>query len=207
MFDDTQVGAGFGLAPEAAPSLTDIAAPEEGAGAWPKGWFRAVTLPGYSTGRGKVMETADVLAKDPASRNLFICIEVAGDVYVPSDPDPAKRVVSKGPGGKRNIRVTFNYVPSDFTAARIALVKEAREHYKNVQGAWPDKAIQASSLSLGRLGQLEKAIGMKLPFDPSAGRFMPQQLGAGIRLDVRLTIDEKGFSEVAATAPSGSHVK
>lgn len=197
-------GQGFGLAPEEAPSLSDIAAPEEGAGAWPKGWFRATVLPGYTTGKGNVMETQDKLARDPASRNLFLCLAVAGDVFIPSDPDPAKRTLSKGPGGVRNIRATFNYAPNDMTAARLALIKEAREHYKAVQGAWPDKSIQASSLSLGRLGQLEKAAGFKLPF--SGGRFATQPF-VGVHFDVRLVIDDKGFSEVAAIAPSGSHVK
>jgi hypothetical protein len=195
---------GFGLAPEEAPSLSDIAAPEEGAGAWPKGWFRAVVLPGYSTGKGNVMETTDKLARDPASRNLFLCLAVAGDVFIPSDPDPSKRTLTKGPGGVRNIRATFNYQPDDMTATRIALIKEARERYKAVQGAWPDKAIQASSLSLGRLGQLEKAAGFKLPF--SGGRFATAQF-VGVHFDIRLVIDEKGFSEVAAIAPAGSHVK
>jgi hypothetical protein len=193
-----------GLAQEAAPSLSDLAAPEEGAGAWPKGWFRAVILPGYTTGKGTTFETSDKLARDPGSRNLFICLEVSGDVYIPSSPDPAARKLSPGPGGKRNIRATFNYNPNDLTAARIALIKEARERYKAVQGAWPDKAIQASSLSLGRLGQLEKAVGFQLPF--VGGRYNPAPF-VGQRVDVRLSIDDKGFSDVAAVAPAGSHVK
>jgi hypothetical protein len=195
---------GFGMAPEESPSLSDIAAPEEGAGAWPKGWFRAIILPGYTTGKGTVMETQDKLARDPVSRNLFLCFAVQGDIYVPSDPDPTKRKLSPGPGGTRNIRATYNYAPDDMTVARLALIKDARESYKGVQGAWPDKAIQASSLSLGRLGQLEKACGFKLPF--TGGRFDPAPF-VGLKLDIRLIIDEKGFSEVAAVALGGSHVK
>lgn len=197
-----------GLAREDAPSLSDLATPEEGAGAWAKGWYRATVLDGYSTGRGKVMQTSDVVAKDPASRNLFICLAVNGDAFVPSDADPSKRKLTKGPGGIRNIRVTYNYRPGDFD--RIAEVKHARELYKSVQGAWPNKDIQAASLSLGRLGQLEKAVGFKIPF--ANGRLNPQPF-VGQQLDVRLTITEEtekqrgGFSEVAAVAPSGSHVK
>ena len=83
--------AATGLAREDAPSLSDLATPEEGAGAWARGWYKALTVDGYQTGRGKVFQTSDVLAKDPASRNLFICVAVSGDFYVPSDPDPAKR--------------------------------------------------------------------------------------------------------------------
>jgi len=202
--------AATGLAREDAPSLSDLATPEEGAGAWAKGWYRATIIGGYNTTRGKVFQTSDAVAKDPSSRNLFICVAVNGEAFVPSDADPSKRKLTKGPGGIRNIRVTFNYRPNDFTADRIAQVKRAREQYKGVQGAWPDKDIQASSLSLGRLGQLEKALGFKLPF--AGGRFNPQPF-VSQQLDVRLTITEEdgdrkgGFSEVAAVASSGSHVK
>ena len=190
------------LAPEDAPSLGDLATPEEGSGAWPKGWYRATIIDGYTTGKGKIFETKDALANDPASRNLFVCVKFDGAAYVPVSHDPGARVMTKGPGGERNIRGTLNYRPSDF--GRIAEIKAAREQYKYTSGAWPDKSIQAASLSLGRLGQLEKALGFKLPrigdrFDVS--RFVGQ------RLDVRLNIDEKGFNEVAAFAAFGSKVK
>lgn len=193
-----------GLAPEGAPSLADIATPDEGRGAWERGWYRAKILDGYTTGKGTVFETKDVTAKDPSSRNLFICFAVNGDVFVPSSPDPAKRKLSKGPGGTRNIRSTYNYRPSDLSTERVAAVKAAREHYKGVHGAWPDKAIQASSLSLGRLGQLETAVGFRLPF--ADGRFNPQPF-IGQDVEVRLTITEEGFSDVAAVAKAGTHVK
>jgi hypothetical protein len=207
MTDDLQA---TGLAREDAPSLSDLATPEEGAGAWAQGWYRGTVLDGYATGRGKVMQTIDLPSKDALSRNLFICIAVNGDVFVPSDPNPAKRVLAKGPGGVRNIRATYNYRPSDFTPERIAAVKNARAQYKATQGAWPDADIQRSSLALGQLGQLEKAIGFKLPVE--GGRINPAPF-VKQQLDVRLTItveSEKqrgGFSEVAAVAASGSHVK
>jgi hypothetical protein len=193
-----------GLAVESAPSLSDLATPEEGAGAWPKGWYRADIVEGYTTGRGNAFETRDQLARDSGSRNLFLCLVVNGDVYVPSDSDPSKRKLVKGPGGVRNIRETFNYRPRDLSPERIAAVKRARDAYSKVQGAWPDKDIQAASLSLGRLGQLEKAVGFKLPFigDRYDVRPFIKQT-----IDVRLVISDKGFSEVAAVAKAGTHVK
>ena len=202
--------AATGLAKEDAPSLSDLATPEEGAGAWAPGWYKATILAGYQTGRGKVMQTSDVTAKDPSSRNLFICFAVNGDVYVPSDVNPANRKLTKGPGGVRNIRTNYNYRPSDFTPERIAAVKQARAQNKGVSGAWADSDTQRSSLALGQLGQLEKAIGFKLPF--AHGRINPAPF-VNQQIDVRLTItveSEKqkgGFSEVAAVAQSGSHVK
>lgn len=205
--EDNNLNQGFatGLAPENAPSLADLASPEEGAGAWPKGWYRSRVLPGYTTSRQKVLETKDALSKNADSRNLTLCLEVNGDVYVPSDTDPSKRKLTKGPGGTRQILVTLNYRSTDFTAETVARVKSARAQYAGVQGAWPDKSIQAISLTLGRFGQLEKALG-KLPFDPTSGRFVPGAI-VGAAFDVRLSIDEKGFSEAAAFAPSNSHVK
>lgn len=203
MTDDQNVATG--LAREDAPSLADLATPEEGAGAWPDGWYRAVVVAGYTTGRGKVMETTDSISKDQASRNLHIALKLDGSAYVPSTARVSDRKLTQGPGGERQMRATFNYRPDDFTPGRIAQVKEARERFKGVQGAWPDKAIQSSSLSLGRLGQLEKAIGFKLPF--VNGRLNPQPF-VGQRLDVRLKLDAtSGFSEVAAVAQAGAHVK
>lgn len=216
---DEPINQSTGLAAENAPSvvdLSDLATPTEGAGAWPKGWYRATVVEGYSTGRGTVMETRDALSKDAGSRNLHICFEVNGDVFVPSDADPSKRKLTKGPGGTRNIRETYNYHPEDLTPERLATVKRAREAYKGKQGAWGDKGseaarIQGASLSLGRIGQLQGAVGFKLPTIPS-------QNGSGhdrfdVRpflkqaVDVRLGIDDKGFSEIAAVDKSGSHVK
>jgi hypothetical protein len=209
-----------GLAAENAPSvvdLSDVATPVEGAGAWPKGWYRATIVEGYSTGKGTVMETRDALSKDAGSRNLHICFAVDGNVYVPSDSDPSKRKLSQGPGGTRNIRETYNYKPDDLKPERVATVKRAREAYKGKQGAWGEKGteahdMQSSSLSIGRIGQLQNAVGFKLPTilkpGPSGGHdrfdirpFIKQNV------DVRLGIDAKGFSEIAAVDKSGTHVK
>ncbi len=191
------------LVAEPAPSLADLAAPEEGVGAWPRGWYRAHIITSYTTGKGKVFETSDVLSKDAASRNLFLCLALDGTAYRPSSSDPKERVPQPGPGGVRNVRVTLNYRPGDLTPQRIAEVREARKQYAEVQGAWPDKDIQAASLSLGRLGQLEKALGLRLPFD--GNRFNVSML-VGQRLNVRLTISEDGFNEVAAFAEAGSKI-
>lgn len=73
MNDDTQLygsGSTVGLAREEAPDLSDLAGPTEATANWPKGWYRAVVLPGYTTGKGTQFETRDVTAKDPSSRNL-----------------------------------------------------------------------------------------------------------------------------------------
>jgi hypothetical protein len=193
-----------GLVQEEAPSLADLAMPEEGAGAWAAGWYRATIVEGYTTGRGKVMETSDQSAKDPSSRNLFVCLALDGEQYVPSSADPTKRTLQKGPGGTRNMRATFNYRSRDLSAERIAEVQAGRERYAKVQGAWPDRALQASSLSLGRLGQLQTAVGFKLPFDGS--RFQPTKF-VSHQVEVRLIIGEKGFNEPQAFAVVGKHVK
>jgi hypothetical protein len=194
-----------GLAPESAPSLADLATPEEGAGAWPDGWYRGEIIAGYATGTGKAFETTDQMAKDPVSRNLFICLRLDGGVYVPSSRKQSDRKLMQGPGGTRNIRATFNYRITDLSAERIAQIKDARERFKDVQGAWPDKSLQASSLSIGRLGQLEKAVGFKLPI--IGGRTNPAPF-VSQKLDVRLSFNsETEFSDVAAVAASGTHVK
>jgi hypothetical protein len=203
-----------GLAPETAPSgvdLDEFAKPTEGEGAWAKGWYRATIIPGYSTGRGKVMESSDVLSQTAGSRNLFLCFAVNGEVYVPSDPDPSKRKLTKGPGGVRNIRNTYNYKPADLSEEGMAIVKNARANYKGKQGAWGEQGteasrLQASSLSLGRLGQLQKAVGFKVPFSKEAQRhdvrpFLNQLV------DVHLGIDKKGFSEITDVAKAGDKVK
>lgn len=190
---------------ETAPDLLDLAAPTEGAGSWPRGWYRALVLPGYATGKGTAFETRDLVAKDPSSRNLFICFEIQGDVLVPTSRVAEDRKLKPGPGGVRKIRATFNYRPTDLTERRIAEVKAARERFKGVQGRWPDAAIQASSLSLARFGQLQEALGFKLPFN---GRQFDASIFVGQRFDIRLDVDdEKGFNEVAAVAKAGEKVK
>jgi hypothetical protein len=185
--------------------MSDLAIDSEGAGAWAAGWYRAIIVPAYTTTRAKVFETRDMLAKNATSRNLFVCVAVAGDVFVPIDPNPAKRILTTGPGGTRTIRATYNYKPIDWplTTEKVAAIKASRERYKNVQGRWPDAEAQATSLSTARLGQLAKALGFDIPF--SGGRFDASVL-IGQQLDVRLKLDEKGFNEVAAVSLLGSHV-
>jgi hypothetical protein len=210
--NNSGTAAATGLAPENAPAMSgldafdDLATPSEGAGPWPKGWYRATIVEGYTTGKGTAFETRDALAKSPGSRNLFLCVQVSGDVYVPSDNDPDKRKLTKGPGGTRNIRATYNYKPSDMQdpASTAARIKAAREHYKNVQGAWPDKDLQSSSLSIGRLSQLKKAVGFTLPY--ADGRFDVRPF-VKQQIDVRLGIDDKGFSEITAVEQFGAKVK
>lgn len=185
---------------EGLPSLSDIAL-ETGGGAWPAGWYRARILPGYSTSGGKQVETGDMFSKAGDSRNLKIAMSLRSTT---DRADKEGNFVKAN--SERNMNTNMNYRPDDLTAARIEQVKQAREHFKGVQGRWADADIQATSLSLGRLGQFEKAIGFRLTQTP-AGGFATAPL-IGQEVDVRIKIDEKsGYNEVTAFAKAGERVK
>lgn len=192
-----------GLAREDAPSLSDLALPDESQGAWPRGWYRAKCLPGYATGKGTQFETASTRSKDGASLNLVICFAVKGDSYVPTSADPAQRKLTKGPGADRNLFYRMNYRPDHVSAEVVANVKEAIKHYGSINKL-PNKELQSIALSLGRIGQFEKALGFKLPF--TNGAYQPS-VAVGHDFDIRLDIDEKGFNTIEAVAQSGAHVK
>jgi hypothetical protein len=172
-----------GLASESV-SLADFA--EEPGGAWPTGWYKAEVVEGFATAKsGKQYSTEDAVSSKGDSRNLRLCVKV-----------------SKSDGSERTMQETFNYRASDFTAERLAFVKEARAEYKDVRGRWADSDVQRSSLAIAKIGQFQKAIGftqLKLANGGiAAGVFVGQAL------DVRVSVDENGYNVITAFAPAGS---
>jgi hypothetical protein len=164
--------------------LTDFA--EEPGGAWTPGWYKAEIVEGYATQKsGKVFTTEDTVSNKGDSRNLRICFKV-----------------SDAKGNERTMQESLNYRPSDFTAERLAFIKEARVEYKGVKGRWSDADAQRSSLAIASIGQLQKAVGfpqLKMANGGiAAGTFVGQSL------DVRLAIDDNGYNVVNAYAPAGT---
>lgn len=173
-----------GLNTEEVPSLADFA--DEIGGPWPNGWYKAEIMEGYTTRKGKLIETSDSLSGKGDSRNLKLAFRVVD----------AK-------GTERFIMENVNYRTSDFTPARIAYIKELREEYKGVKGRWADGDAQRTSLALARLGALEKVSGA---IKRSAQGIVPFQF-VGKKLDVRLSTDENGYNVITAFAPSGTKAK
>lgn len=171
------------LLSEDVPSLAEYA--DEPGGAWAKGWYTAEIIEGYSTRNGKQFVTEDEPSKRGDSRNLRMCFKV-----------------TRLNGEERNMQESFNYRVSDFTAERLQYIKEMRAEYKSVKGKWLGaEDAQRTSLAIAKLGQLEKAIGLKLKRTPQgnlvAGVFIGQ------KLDVYLSVDENGYNEVKQFAKLG----
>ena len=176
-----------GTVAEELPSLTDFA--QEPGGAWPKGWYGATILEAYATPKGTIFTTEDKPSKAGDSRNFMICVSMDG-----------------GKLGTRNTFTQLNYRPDDFTPARMAAIREAREQFKGSRGAWTGQTdLQRSSLALAQLGQLESALGFRLPLHPH-GHILATKL-IGQKMDVRLGEDEKGYNEINAFAKAGTRAK
>ena len=172
---------------EDVPSLTDFA--EEAGGAWPAGWYGATIIEGYATSRGKQFVTEDTASKKGDSRNLRVCFSLNG-----------------GTLGTRNTFESFNYRVDDLTTERLAQIKELREEFKGVKGAWPGQSdAQRSSLAIAGLGQFTKAIGSGLK-RTAEGNIIPTPF-VGKTADVRLNIDDKGYNTITAYAPAGTRTK
>lgn len=184
MSDENRIDIG-GMVPEEMPDLSDFAE-EGGGGAWPKGWYNATILEGYTTGKGTQFESADTLSKAGTSRNLLICFEVDG-----------------GKLGKRMQFARLNYKPEYFSADMMSAVKEAREQFKGVKGAWPERGLQGASLTLARFGGLQKALNVgPLPRHPQ-GHFLVSKL-VGSKVDLYLGMDEDDkYNEIKNFAVSG----
>jgi hypothetical protein len=183
MTDDYRVDSGA-MAGEAVPSLADFA--EEPGGAWPAGWYAADIIEGYATQRGKQMVTTDALSGNGTSRNLFVCLKITNKF-----------------GKVRNQRMNYNYRGEDFTPARLSMIKELREEFKGQRGAWPGHAdAQRSSLAVGKIGQLEKAIGF--PVRNGHGELLAGKL-PGLKLAVRLVVTDEGYNDVTAVDRPGTH--
>jgi hypothetical protein len=182
-----RVDVGGGMAPEELPSLSDFAT--EPGGAWPKGWYGAEVVEAYATGKGTIFTTEDKPSKAGDSRNLVLCFSMDGSKL-----------------GTRNTFVQVNYRETDFTADRMAAVKEAREQFKGMRGAWTGNTdLQRSSLALAQLGQIENALGFRIKLHPS-GHILAASL-VGQKMDVRLGEDEKGYNEINAFAKAGTRAK
>lgn len=171
------------LADETVPSLDDFAA--EVGGAWSPGWYSAEIIEGFTTKKGKVVETGDDVSKKGDSRNARFCLKV-----------------TNVRGDERTMLASFNYRPSDFSAERLDYIKEARKEYAGVQGKWSDSDVQRSSLAVAAIGQFEKAL--KATVRSKDGMVTPHK-AVGVKLDIRLKVDEKtGYNEITAYAESGA---
>lgn len=158
---------------------------EETGGAWPRGWYSAVVIEGYSTAKGKVFATEDSTSQKGDSRNLRLCFRVTG------------------PGGERTMQESFNYRATDFTPERQAFIKEARLEYKGVKGRWSDADAQRTSLALAKLGAITKSLGLGFPRGADGGLNPTPMIGQ--RIDVRLGINEEnGFNEITGFAKAGT---
>lgn len=171
------------LASEKLPNLDDFV--EDVGGSWPKGWYAAEIIEGYTTRKGTVFETGDEPSKNGDSRNLRLCLKLRN----------AK-------GEERTIQDSVNYRITDFTAERLAFIKEAREEYKGVKGRWPNADAQRSSLAVANVGAIQKATGDTFGRTP-AGSLDPSTF-IGKRVDVRLSINEKDYNEVSAYDKAGA---
>lgn len=178
-FVEQNVNLTEGLAVETLPDLSDLA--DEPGGPLAKGWYKGEIIEGYATRSGKQQLTEDVVSGEGDSRNLRVCFKVS---------------TQKEP---RNIKHQFNYRQTDFTADRIAFIKQLREDMKHVQGQWPNKDAQRTSLSLAKLGQFQKAVG-KIGF--SSNGFVTGPL-VSTHVDVYVSTDQNGYNVITQFAPIG----
>lgn len=177
--------------PETLPDLSalnELAEPV--GGPWPKGWYPAEIIEGYTAGNYQFVTTAS-LSKKGDSFNLRICFRV-----------------TNGSDARTNFH-NFNYRPIDFTTERIEAVKRLRAEFAGQKGRWGGhEDTQRSSLALGQLGQLQTAAGTTLQMNDS-GQIVTSPL-VGRSLFVRLTIDEEtGYNEITGFSahPTGTPSK
>jgi len=149
-------------------------------GAWPKGWYTAEVLEGYSTPKGTVFTTTDGPSKQGDSRNLRLCFKV-----------------SKG-NQTRNLQQVFNYRTTDFAPARIAQIKAMREEFKD-ELHWPDKDAQRTNLALVNFKQFGNVLGHGVQLSEGNTVLTPQFLG--LKCEVYLGTDAKGYNQVNNVRP------
>lgn len=179
-----------GLATEEVSSLADFAT--DPGGAWPKGWYKAEFIEGYSTPKGKVLTTGDADSKNGDSRNFKVCMKI-----------------TNADGEERNFQHLINYRPEDFSKDRLAAILDARKEFKGIRGGWGPKGspaadLQRSSLAVGTIGQLEEALGFTVR---NSDGFIVSDRVFGQKVDVRLTINEDGYNESNAFAKTGAKTK
>src|SRR5215467_10438073 len=119
--------------------LSDFA--ERVGGSWPAGWYSATIIPGFASSKGRQILTEDSLSKNGDSHNLRVCFTL-------THPDL----------GTTTKFESFNYRVTDFTPDKLAQIKDLREQFKGVRGAWPGQSdAQRTSLAIASLGQFTKA--------------------------------------------------
>jgi hypothetical protein len=110
---------------------------------WPVKWYGGVIIPEFEKSgmTGAVIHKTEdkVGGQDGTSRNLKMCVTCVR--------------------GKEQQKFTYtvNYRPEILTPERQKELIAARERFKDVRGAWPDKDLQRDNLSAIRLHALEKA--------------------------------------------------
>jgi len=176
--------AGTNVSPKSI-DLTEMAT--KASGAWPKGWYAAEVIEGYTAG-GHQFLTENRVSRSGDSFNLQLCFRIKNDA-----------------GDERTIFASLNYRAFDFTVERIATIQNLRKEMAGTRGAWPGfKDEQRSSLALGQLGQLQAASGAPLTQREDGG--LIAGVFTGRKFFVRLTVNEEsGYNEINAFSayPSG----
>ena len=172
-------------------SIIDLSAmADKPTGVWPKGWYPAEVIEGYTAG-GHQFLTETTLSRKQDSYNFRLCVRVAN-----------------GEELRTNFKA-FNYRPEDFTADRITLVNNLRQEFAGQKGSWQGfEDAQRSSMALGQLGQLQSATSIAIQI--SADGVIDPTPYIGSKCFVRLTInDETGYNEVNAFSkyPTGTEPK
>ena len=173
--DDVRMG-GTQVAPGSI-DLSEMAT--KASGAWPKGWYPAEVIEGYTAGSHQFL-TENKVSRKGDSFNLQLCFRVTNSA-----------------NEQRTTFTSLNYRLGDFSAERIATIQNLRKEMSGVRGAWPGFADeQRSSLALGQLGQLQTASGAPLTLgDDDSG--LVAGVFVGRKLFVRLTVDEEsGYNEI-----------
>jgi hypothetical protein len=178
----------MGLASEGEVDFAAFA-DEPSQGAWPNGWYAATVIEGYATRKGHQFITEDVTSKNGDSRNIRFCFAVVNTA-----------------GETRNIQEQYNYKSELLlTSEGLTGLAEARKELKGVR-SWPGeaKAMQSSSITLGKLGQFQKALGLKLK---STGISFDPSVFVGQRVDVKLSTDTDGFNKVTEFSKAGEKAR
>ena len=150
---------------------------QDAGGAWPNGWYKAEVIAGYQA-KGYTFSTEDTLAQKGDSRNLRLALVVDG-----------------GALGNRQTFYSLNYKPEELTVANYERMKAK------------DVSLDTRTrISLGKVGQLEKAFGFGLSRHPGNGGILAAPF-VGQKVDVRLTTGETGYNEVNGLAAYGSHTQ
>lgn len=178
-------------------------------GPW-EGWFRGVIQKEYQTNSGYTFRTEDNPAREgKRGRNLRLAVTVTNKT-----------------GDERNVNGIINYDPNDLAAQRVTQVREAvdaaktayaeaKSNYAQTNGGsskgftrkfseFLAKDINTTQLSYRRLGGLQAAVkGFTLAINGTGGLTVDPLFGEAV--DVKLRVDQNGYSAVDEIAPAKSH--